>query len=282
MFSDGLGYSRTERRRKLLTPIDWARALRLRQHSPRGMLRSRRTPGEVSSAEDKTLNREQPGEVAAGKCCGADKARTTSIRVGRSARQSPSSWRSPTEGLRSRGNDRRATKTARAEEALEKLRRWEWENENARETAHEDTAERHCWLLEPTRRVRALKLMQHQPRAHRPRGVPARGDSARWIILLGSRRRPDLFVTGLSASELGLQHFFFFLKLKTSTVLLVEAIGLGLKCLKVALVLLEFAASAIFVCSATEFYRLELVADQLEVALFGAKNGARCGAVRGE
>ena len=48
--------------------------------------------------------------------------------------------------------------------------------------------------------------------------------------------------------------------------LVVEAIGLGLKGLEVALVQLEFAASAIFLSSASEFY-------QLEVALFGAKNG---------
>ena len=48
--------------------------------------------------------------------------------------------------------------------------------------------------------------------------------------------------------------------------LVVEAIGLGLKGLEVALVLLEFAVSAIFFSSATNFNRLEL-------ALFGAKNG---------
>ena len=55
--------------------------------------------------------------------------------------------------------------------------------------------------------------------------------------------------------------------------LVVEAIGLGLKCLKVALVLLEFTTSAIFFSSASDFYVLKLVADQLKVALFGAKNG---------
>ena len=55
--------------------------------------------------------------------------------------------------------------------------------------------------------------------------------------------------------------------------LVVEAIGLGLKGLKVALVLLEFATSAIFFSSASDFYGLKLVADKLEVALFGAKNG---------
>ena len=52
--------------------------------------------------------------------------------------------------------------------------------------------------------------------------------------------------------------------------LVVEAIGLGLT---VALVLLEFATSAIFFSRTSGFYGLELVADQLEVALFGAKNG---------
>ena len=55
--------------------------------------------------------------------------------------------------------------------------------------------------------------------------------------------------------------------------LVVKAIGFGLKGLKVALVLLEFATSAIFFSSAFGFYGLEMVADQLEVALFGAKNG---------
>ena len=37
--------------------------------------------------------------------------------------------------------------------------------------------------------------------------------------------------------------------------------------------LLKFATGAIFFNSASGFYRLELVADQLEIALFGAKNG---------
>ena len=48
--------------------------------------------------------------------------------------------------------------------------------------------------------------------------------------------------------------------------LVVEAIGLGLQGLEVALVLLEFAVSAIFFSSASSFYGLE-------IALFGAKNG---------
>ena len=48
--------------------------------------------------------------------------------------------------------------------------------------------------------------------------------------------------------------------------LVVEAISLGLKGLEVALVLLEFAVSAIFFSSASSFYGLE-------IALFGAKNG---------
>ena len=55
--------------------------------------------------------------------------------------------------------------------------------------------------------------------------------------------------------------------------LVVEAIGLGLKGLEVALVLLEFATGAIFFSRAFGFYGLELVVDQLEVALFGTKNG---------
>ena len=59
----------------------------------------------------------------------------------------------------------------------------------------------------------------------------------------------------------------------TSSILVVEAIGLGLKGLEVPLVLLEFVTSAIFVRNASGFYGLELVVDQLEVALFGAKNG---------
>ena len=37
--------------------------------------------------------------------------------------------------------------------------------------------------------------------------------------------------------------------------------------------LLEFATSAIFFTSASNFYKLKLVADQMEVALFEAKNG---------
>ena len=36
---------------------------------------------------------------------------------------------------------------------------------------------------------------------------------------------------------------------------------------------LEFATCAIFFSSASNFYGLELIADQLEVALIGAKNG---------
>ena len=56
--------------------------------------------------------------------------------------------------------------------------------------------------------------------------------------------------------------------------LIVETIGFGLKNLKVALVLLEFATSAIFFSSASEFYKMELVADQLEVALFKEKNSS--------
>ena len=61
-----------------------------------------------------------------------------------------------------------------------------------------------------------------------------------------------------------------------------EAIGLCLKGLKVALVLLEFATGAIFFSIASGFYGLELVADQLKIALFGAKNGvdARLSALR--
>ena len=48
--------------------------------------------------------------------------------------------------------------------------------------------------------------------------------------------------------------------------LVVNAIGIGLKGLEVALVLLEFAEIAIFFSSASSFYGLE-------IALFGAKNG---------
>ena len=48
--------------------------------------------------------------------------------------------------------------------------------------------------------------------------------------------------------------------------LVVEAIGLVLKGLEVALVLLEFALSAIFFSSASSFY-------ELEIALFGTNNG---------
>ena len=48
--------------------------------------------------------------------------------------------------------------------------------------------------------------------------------------------------------------------------LVVNAIGIGLKGLKVALVLLEFATIAILFCSASSFYGLE-------IALFGARNG---------
>ena len=54
--------------------------------------------------------------------------------------------------------------------------------------------------------------------------------------------------------------------------LVAEAIGLGLKCLKVALVLLEFEMCAIFFSNASGFNRLKLVLDQLKVALFGAKD----------
>ena len=48
--------------------------------------------------------------------------------------------------------------------------------------------------------------------------------------------------------------------------LVVEAIGLGLKGLEVALLLLKFAVIAIFFSNASSFYGLE-------IALFGAKNG---------
>ena len=123
-------------------------------------------------------SRDKPVGVAGGMSCDAGTARMTSLCVDRSALQGPSSLRNPTEGFRSTGQDRRATGTARAEEALGKLRRCEWENENARETAHGDTVERHSWLLEPTGRAKALKLMQHQPRAQPPRGMPAEGDRA--------------------------------------------------------------------------------------------------------
>ena len=43
-----------------------------------------------------------------------------------------------TEGLWSGSHDQRATETACAAKALVKLRRWEWENEEARETANGD------------------------------------------------------------------------------------------------------------------------------------------------
>ena len=43
--------------------------------------------------------------------------------------------------------------------------------------------------------------------------------------------------------------------------LVVEAIGLGLNYLNVALLLLEFASCAIFFSSASGFYRPKLVAD---------------------
>ena len=43
--------------------------------------------------------------------------------------------------------------------------------------------------------------------------------------------------------------------------LVVEAIGLGLKDLEIALVLLEFATGAIFFSSASGLYGLKLVAD---------------------
>ena len=55
--------------------------------------------------------------------------------------------------------------------------------------------------------------------------------------------------------------------------LIVEAIVFGLKNLKVALVLLKFAPSAISFSSASSFKTLKLLADQLEVALFCANNG---------
>ena len=48
--------------------------------------------------------------------------------------------------------------------------------------------------------------------------------------------------------------------------LVVEAIGLGLKGLEVVLVLLECAMSEIFFSSASNFY-------ELEIPLFGAMNG---------
>ena len=54
---------------------------------------------------------------------------------------------------------------------------------------------------------------------------------------------------------------------------MVEAIGLGLKGLKFALVLLEFAARAICFSSTYDFYGLEIFDDQLEIALFNEING---------
>ena len=81
-----------------------------------------------------------------------------------------------------------------------------------------------------------------------------------------SRRGPDLIVAGHSANELGLQlSLLFHESRKTSSMLVVEAIDLGLVCLKVALVLPESATGAVF-------FRLKLVVDQLEVALLGAKD----------
>ena len=60
-----------------------------------------------------------------------------------------------------------------------------------------------------------------------------------------------MVITGPSVSELGLQLSLLYLEMKkTSPMLVFEAIGLGCVSLNVALMLLEIAASAIFLSSA--------------------------------
>ena len=85
-----------------------------------------------------------------------------------------------------------------------------------------------------------------------------------------------MLVVGSSAIELLMQLSLLSLQLEETcscSMLVVETIDFGLKGLMVALVLLEFATNAIPFSSSSDFYGLKLVAHQLEVALFGAKNG---------
>lgn len=61
-------------------------------------------------------------------------------------------------------------------------------------------------------------------------------------------------VAGYSVSELRLLFFLLSSKLKEmKSMLVVEAINLGLKCLKVALMLLKFATGAILFSRASDF-----------------------------
>lgn len=100
----------------------------------------------------------------------------------------------------------------------------------------------------------------------------------RWIVALKSPRGLKLIVTGFSASELALQ-----LSCRTgeltemSLMHVIEVIGLSLVCLYVALVLMEFAFSAIFFISeglkdveVVDIQGLQLVVNRMKVALFGA------------
>ena len=72
---------------------------------PRGLLRNRLSPKAESFAKGKMLSRDHPVEVAGGTSCDAGTDRLTSLRMGRSAKQGPSSWKSLTDKLRSRGHD---------------------------------------------------------------------------------------------------------------------------------------------------------------------------------
>ena len=114
-------------------------------------------------------------------------------------------------------------------------------SERSHETAGVVKVERHVETLGPTDKLRELKLMQS-------RDEPS-GEESLWGIValeLGTRGRLNSRILSSSASELSLEVSFISLKMKeTRMVLVVEAIGLGLEGLQVALVLVEFATRAI-------------------------------------
>ena len=75
------------------------------------------------------------------------------------------------------------------------------------------------------------------------------------------------------ANKLGLQLSLLSLEQeKTSSMLVIETIGLGLRGLDVSMVLLIFALSAILFSSSVRLDGLQLILSRPNIELFGAKN----------
>ena len=123
------------------------------------------------------------------------------------------------------GHGGRVGETARAVGEKARLNRKVCGSERSHETAGVVKVERHVETLGPTDRLRELKLMQ-------TRAEPS-GEEILWGIValeLGTRGKLNSRILSSSTSELSLEVSFVSLNMdETSPMLIVEAIGLGLK-----------------------------------------------------